>query len=198
MRRFWAAWPAAALALFLPRAAEAHNAIAGAGDFANGVLHPLTVPAHALVLVGLGLWLGQRDPRDIRLGLLLFPVLLALGLAVSGMIPPSSAHGPILLALAACAGALVALARPAPHFVNAALAGLAALAIGLDSPAEVEGWRALAERLAGTWVGAHLAVLFVAGLTTLAQKPWQMVGVRVFGSWTAACALLVLALQLRS
>jgi len=31
----------------------------------------------------------------------------------------------------------------------------------------------------------------------LARQPWQMIGVRIVGSWIAAAAIMVLALQLR-
>ena len=42
-----------------------------------------------------------------------------------------------------------------------------------------------------------LLLLNVVALTSYAQQPWLKVGVRVLGSWSAASALLVLALALR-
>jgi hypothetical protein len=43
----------------------------------------------------------------------------------------------------------------------------------------------------------HLLLLNVVALTSYAQKPWLQVGVRVLGSWSAASALMVLALAFR-
>lgn len=40
-------------------------------------------------------------------------------------------------------------------------------------------------------------MLFIAGFGEPLHKPWQRIGIRVFGSWIAASALLVLALAAR-
>lgn len=200
MRRLAAPALAAALSL-LPAAARAHSAIPGAGDFYEGLLHPLIVPAHVLVLLGLGLWLGQREAARAQRALPAFAVLLLLGLALSGFAAASEPLprllGPALLVLALAAGIAVAAAAHLPGLASAGLAAASALVLGLDSPAEAEGLRAQAISLAGTWIGVHLALLNVAGLTALAKRRWQRLGVRILGSWTAASALMVLALEFR-
>jgi urease accessory protein len=50
--------------------------------------------------------------------------------------------------------------------------------------------------LAGTGLGAVLILSYVGGIAAWLRQPWQRIGIRVAGSWTAASALLVLALAL--
>ena len=49
--------------LALPGTASAHSGFAGATGFTGGLLHPLLVPAHILVVAALGLLIGQQAPR---------------------------------------------------------------------------------------------------------------------------------------
>ncbi|MGF1610184.1 MAG: HupE/UreJ family protein [Kiloniellales bacterium] len=187
--------------LLLPATAQAHSAIPGAGDFYNGLLHPLIVPAHVLALLAIGLCLGQREAAHAQLAVPTFALLLLLGLALASIgVGEASAAAllrPTLLALVLIAGIAVAAAAALPRLASAALAAAGALALGLDSAAEAEGLRERLVTLAGTWVGAHLALLNVVGITAFARRRWHKLGVRILGSWTAASALLVLALALR-
>jgi hypothetical protein len=50
--------------------------------------------------------------------------------------------------------------------------------------------------LAGQTAGALLILMFVADFPLDPRRHWQRVGVRVVGSWTAASAVLVLALAI--
>ena len=40
--------------------AQAHVPIEGVGGFYGGLLHPILVPAHALALLALGIFIGRR------------------------------------------------------------------------------------------------------------------------------------------
>ena len=73
--------------LAIPDTASAHSGFAGATGFTGGLLHPLLVLAHILVVAALGLLIGQQAPRW--------------GRAV-----------PIVYVIAMVAGLLAALARP--------------------------------------------------------------------------------------
>ena len=48
----------------------------------------------------------------------------------------------------------------------------------------------------GTFCGASLLVLVVIEIVSRRRHHWQRIGVRVIGSWIAASAILVLALQI--
>jgi len=184
--------------LLLPGAALAHSPIPGIGGFYNGLLHPLLVPAHLLALVGLGLWLGQQPLPLIESALLSFSLLLLAGLGLAVFTPPGGgAQTSLVLGCALGVGLLVAAARPLPRYATAAIAGLIALLVGLDSAPEAAATGTRLIVLAGVGVGVHLLLLNVVALTSYAQKPWLKIGVRVLGSWSAASALMVLALALR-
>jgi len=183
--------------LLVPGAALAHSPIPGIGGFYNGLLHPLLVPAHLLALVALGLWLGQQPLPRIERALLSFSLLLLAGLVVAAFTPPRDGRTSLLLACALGLGLLVAAARSLPRYAAAAVAGLVGLLVGLDSAPDAAAMRARLIVLAGVGVGVHLLLLNVVALTSYAQKPWLKVGVRVLGSWSAASALMVLALALR-
>jgi urease accessory protein len=183
--------------LLLPGVALAHSPIPGIGGFYNGLLHPLLVPAHLLALVALGLWLGQQALPRIQDALLSFSLLLLAGLVLAAFAPPGGGQTSLLLSCALGLGLLVAAASPVPRYAAAAVAGVVALLVGLDSAPEAGGMRTRLIVLAGVGVGVHLLLLNVVALTSYAQKPWLKVGVRVLGSWSAASALMVLALALR-
>jgi urease accessory protein len=190
--------PVALLLVVLPGRASAHTAISGVGDFFGGVLHPLTTPAHLLVLLGLGLLAGQTSPLNLKTPLAVFiPVsAVALVLTTTGMI--KTVYPPILIGIALCAGVLVALEKPLPAIASGVLFSLAALALGLDSAVETGTPISIAKTLLGTWFGLILVVADIAYyLSFLTRKKWQQVGIRVAGSWLTAASLMILAFALR-
>ena len=170
--------------------ALAHDSIEGVGPFVNGILHPLSVPAHILIAIGLGLWIARQDDRRaVRLFVAAFAGALAVGLSAAGTVSIS----PLLaLCTALVAGLLAAAAWRAPAWGAAALAAAAAVSIGLDSGADEIGARI------GTWIGAQIIFLGVAALAVRLDAPWLRIGARVIGAWCAAIALLMLALAART
>ena len=162
-------------------------------SFFGGLVHPLTLPAHALALLALGLFIGQQ--RGPRLTLAAFAAGLAVGLAAIARAVGPTAAADALLVLTAVLGLLVALARPIPALATAPLAAGVGVALGLDSPPEVISITAATLMLVGTGLGAALAAAIVASLSGHLTAPWQRIGVRIAGSWIAASALLVVALR---
>jgi urease accessory protein len=188
------------LLLFLafPLEAHAHSPVKGMGDFINGLLHPLTTPAHILIVVGLGLWLGQRSPLNLKLPMLIFAPLTAAALLLSMTGIVKTVHPPFLIALALAAGTLVAMDKPLPALGTASLFTLAALALGFDSAVENGTTAAILKTLLGTWLSLVLLVVDIAIYVSLCvKKPWQKIGIRILGSWIIAISLLVLAFALR-
>jgi hydrogenase/urease accessory protein HupE len=162
----------------------------------GGLLHPLTVPAHAVALLALGLLIGQQRQGVRRVALLAFVVGLIAGLtAIALAVGPTSAAD-VLLAAAAVTGLLVALACPMPALACAALTVVTGGALGLDSPPEVIALLAATVMLIGTGLGACLVLAIVVACTSRLTRAWQRIGVRILGSWMAASAILVLALRL--
>jgi urease accessory protein len=186
------------IAVFLAAAqpALAHEVIQGVDGFYGGVLHPLLAPIHLLAVVGLGLFVGQ-PPGGQRSGLeLIFAIALAGGLAAVGFGMGETPAPLILLTTALISSIFVVIARPAPKIVGWLLAVATGASIGLDSPPDVVSIRMAWIMLIGTELGAVLVLTIVTACAARFLRPWQKIALRVLGSWTAACAILVLATRL--
>jgi urease accessory protein len=168
------------------------------GGFYGGLLHPVLTPTHALGLLGLGLLIGQHPARKRVVSLTLFALALAAGLIALALAVGETAAGTVLLAGIAASGALVAAAFRLPLLVLGALAAAMGAAIGLDSPPEVISYEKAIAMLIGTGLGATIGLGLVIVGTARMARDWQRIGVRVLGSWTAASALLAIAVRLAS
>jgi urease accessory protein len=161
-----------------------------AGAFADGLLQPLLAPAHAMLLLALGLLLGQQ--ARWTLPALAFAAALACGLLALALAIGETPAGDVVLISAAVIGLLVALALPLPAIAGAVLAAIAGLALGLNSPPQAVSLGSATAMLAGTWSGGTLMLALVTGGVRRLRRDWQ----RIVGSWSAASAILVLALRL--
>ena len=171
------------------------NTIEGLGGFAGGLLHPLLTPTHALALFGLGLLIGQQPSGQRALPQLLFAVALSAGLIALALAVGETPASAVLLAGGAISGVLVAAAWRLPLLLLGPLAAAIGASIGLDSPPEVISLQQAVLMLVGTALGAALALALVVAVAARMARAWQRIGVRVLGSWTAASALLALAVR---
>ena len=89
----------------------------------------------------------------------------------------------------------MAAAFPLPLLVVGLLAVVMGAAIGLDSPPEVISYQEALVMLIGTSLGGSIALGLVVQATARTARGWQRIGVRVLGSWTAASALLAIAVR---
>ena len=185
--------------LFLPATAQAHSPIKGAGDFINGLLHPLSTPTHILIIIGLGLLAGRQAARDLKAPLWTFAPLSALALALTTLGWIKEVYPPLLVCIALCAGVLLALGNIPPVSVVCVLFGGAALGLGLDSAAEAAGSASTIKSLLGNWISLNLLIFDLAFYVTLGgQAAWLKIALRVAGSWLIAISLMVLAFSFRS
>jgi hydrogenase/urease accessory protein HupE len=176
--------------------AAAHAVVEGLGSFQAGLLHPLLTPAHALALVALGLRVSQqkRSHRQALLILFAASLLAAVG-AIAAALAFTEATN-LLLGAALVAGLLTALARPLPFWATGFLIVAVAIGIAFDSvPQEIWAQPTLLS-LAGTILSGWLILVSIAYGAAEPRREWMRIGVRILGSWTAASALLVLALRL--
>ena len=186
------------LLLVAPGTVFAHSPMPGIGYFYGGILHPLLVPSHLLVLVALGLFVGQRGLTAMRFAYPCFLAALTAGLILAGFFPemPPSVET-VLLSFAACCGLAVALKLPTHPVLVALVALMTAFFIGADSGVADLDRRETFGALLGAGAGACILLIFCGALAELPRREWQKVLVRVLGSWCAASAALVLALALR-
>lgn len=188
--------PGLALAL-LPEPALAHGGLPGGGGFYSGAAHPFLAVEQFVALAALGLLIGAHPGPGSRAPLAVLALGLALGLAFG--LGPAIAR-PALLALTLLTGILLATALPVPLAARAALAGAIGWVVGADTDVprpEVLDLFAAGAPYAGVFVGVFLICLNAVALASIARSPVPRIAVRVAGSWAAAIALMVLALQLR-
>ena len=175
--------------------ARAEAPMGGIEGFYGGLLHPILVPAHALGLLAFGLFIGQQDARYRRAPAAIFVAALVVGLAAIMLAVGQTPAGEVLLAAGAVLGALVAIARPLPRLIGWLTAAVTGAAIGLDSPPQVISIALATVTLIGTGLGACIALAIVVGVTACLRRHWQLLGVRILGSWIAASAVLALAVR---
>jgi hydrogenase/urease accessory protein HupE len=177
--------------------ASAHSPAKGIGVFYNGMLHPYLVPGHLLVLLALGLMIGQHAPGSSRYGLPTFVAAFLASIVALSWLPIAPLPEALLLVVSLLAGLMVAVSATPGRILPILLAVVAGIVLGMNSSPEgvPPGQTGLA--LAGTVSGAVLAIVYAGGLSAwLTRFPsWPPIAVRVLGSWTSACAFLVLVLE---
>ena len=189
-------WLAALFVLALTALLGSHVEIADAEGFRAGLEHPFAVPTHVIALTACGLRAGQREPgRHDALAVVFIAALIG-GLAALALGVGETPAGDVLVAAAAIAGLLVAIGRPLSMLLEFFAVAAIGAAIALDSPPEVVSLRTANVMLIGTGLGAAILAIVVAEIAAALRGDWQRIGLRVFGSWIAASALLVLAMRL--
>lgn len=179
---------------FLPHIALAHSPIKGIGDFLNGMVHPLLVPAQVLVILALGLWYGQHQPAKNKASVLIFLFATVSGLVTSGF----SATGDVsvlLLVGASSLGLLIISGISVPQVVFILSGIFTGFIVGLDSFPEGADSKANIVSLFGSGVSIYFMLLYAMALSeSLSDRQWKIIVVRVIASWLSASALMVLAL----
>lgn len=197
-RRPLRCWPVVLLWLLLPAGAQAHSPVQGAGDFINGMLHPLLSPAHVLIILGLGFMAGRGRIAELKMPMTVFAPLSAIALLLTTTGWIKAVHPSILICIALAPAAFLALEKTPPPAVLAALFGVGALALGMDSMVEGGGPSAVAKMLLGNWLSLNVLVADIAIYVSLAgEAKWLKIALRIAGSWIIAISLLVLAFSFR-
>jgi urease accessory protein len=194
-------WIVPALAfVVLPVPAHAHMTAPGMNRFTSGLVHPWMTPTHVVILLALGLCLGQHVPLRLGPACKVFGPLSAAALALTTTGWVASVPPPLLSGIALVIAALVALDTRLPAAAGAVLLAVAAVGLGLDSGVESGTALQFVATLLGTWVSLGLGLINIAYYVSLAterRKEWIRIGMRVVGSWIVAISLLMLAFALR-
>jgi hypothetical protein len=151
-------------------------------------------PTHLLAIVAIGLLTGQGGRGGFVLTLFALGMLAgSLAIASATRETPSA---PVLLAMAAFVGVTAAAAIVLPSILINVLAFATGGALALNAPPQAIGIAAAIASQIGTGIAAIAVLVLVTSIATGAVRPWQLIGLRVAGSWIAASAILVLALRL--
>ncbi|GLP96049.1 HupE/UreJ family protein [Paraferrimonas sedimenticola] len=173
----------------------AHSPIEGVGEFYNGLLHPLLIPAHVMLLLAVGIWFSQQQKAYLPQAMIAGAVAIVIGLYCSDYVDEKTVEIlPLLTAVGV--GLLAVCSWRAPKLVVTLVTAFSLLAIGIDSgQAELFGNGKTLSHL-GTFLGS-LFLLLNFGLLSrrFSQVNWQAIGWRVLASWVTAASFLVSLLQ---
>ena len=179
----------------IPSVASAHSPIKGISSFYNGLLHPVLVPAHLLLIIALGLFFGQQNVKEQQKPLVVFLVATIIGLISAWFSIGGEIEG-YLLSGAALIGILITVNRALGQYWCSIIAAFAGFFLGMDSAQETLSGGAKFLSLLGSGNGIYLLPLYpMIFVDSFNKKNWHKIGVRIIGSWVAASSLLVLALS---
>lgn len=185
------------LALLIPDIASAHSLFKNVHNFYNGMLHPLFVPAHILMIISIGLFLGQQGPQKSLKSIALFFLMMVFGLLLAGY-SASYASESVLLLITTITGILVSVKPNISKLATAILAAVAGLFLGMDSTQDGLSGNNQFVALFGSGLGIYLFFLYPMSFAeSFSKSVWQKITIRIIGSWLAASSIMVLALSLR-
>jgi hydrogenase/urease accessory protein HupE len=189
---------AAAVLLLAPSAAEAHLVNTRLGDFYGGALHPLTAFEEVLPWLALAALAAFQGAALARWLVVVFPLSLFAGCALSQLLPSPSFIPAIAVALIAITGLSVAAAVRLPLPVLLGLAAVMGFVHGLqngqamtattDQLLFILGVTAIGYGVMTIATGA--AIAFLRGVGS-----WRPIVLRASGSWVAAVGIMVMGLQ---
>lgn len=184
------------VALTLSEPVLAHTPIKGIGNFYNGLLHPVFIPAHLLLLVATGLFLGQQGLKKVEKVLGVFAFATFTGL-IAAWFSIGTETEILVLVLSAVLGILIAISPQVSFLWCTAIVFWAGLFLGMDSAQEELSGKDKFLTLFGSGVAIYFLFLYPLALANyFNKKAWQKIAVRIIGSWISASSLLVLALSL--
>ena len=180
--------------LCLATPAGAHSPVPGIEGFYLGLLHPISTPAQALLMLGLGLLTGGLAKASARWLLIAFFTASGAGLLWTGAAMPDMAA----FAVATLASTLAALAAGRFFPAMVALVILGGLVVGAISVPEGGLFRDRLITMAGSFIGANLLLLYISGLVIIVRervsRPWIPIAFRVAAAWVAAISAMMLAI----
>ncbi len=183
--------------MLAPESAFAHTPIKGINNFYNGVLHPLVVPSHLLLLIAIGLFLGQQGMKEKQVAIMVFLAATLLGL-VGAWFSPGAPLELVMLSCSAVMGLLIALSPRLILLWCCIIGAICGLLLGVDSTQETLTGEAKFVALFGSGVGIYFFSLYPMAFADFFNKAhWKKIIIRVMGSWLAASSFLVLALALK-
>jgi len=166
------------------------------------MVHPLSTPPQLLALLALGLLLGQGWPQKFIVAWRAFALAAIGGLTLGAVGYGHSLGERALLVIALAASSLAAIAPAWVMVPGMLLAGAGGLFLGMVSTPDPGPLGAMIITIAGTYVGANLALFYATGgigwLRDRFNKPWALIGLRIIAAWIATISCLMLALNIVS
>ena len=192
----WMRYSFICIMLVMPQLVFAHMPLKGINDFYSGFLHPLFVPAHLLLLISFGLFIGQKRVSSNSTILIVYASAIVIGLLFAWFLGDEKEI--YVLYMATLMGLLVTTNLSVRLYLILFVSALVGLILGMDSAQET----LTGKNKFASFVGSGMAIYFLALYPMifaeyLQKKSWGKIGIRILGSWIAASAILVLALALK-
>jgi urease accessory protein len=169
--------------------------------FIEGFLHPLETPSHLILLIGLGVLLGQQAGAHFIRHLSLFCIAVVAGFILNNYASLHWNNQFVLLLLALLVSLLVVLRLDCRslwmQIILPSFAIGCGMMLGIDSsPIVIPGLGAdtFYNWLFGAAIGLFITVIVIAVISLLLRHLLQGIILRVLGSWIATSALFVLTL----
>jgi urease accessory protein len=188
---------ATTVAILAPSAAQAHLVDSRLGDFYGGVLHPLTAFEEVLPWLALAALAAFQGANRARWLVVVFPLSLLAGGALSQLPNPSFVPA-VTVALIAITGLAVAAAVKLPLPVLLGLAAVMGLVHGHQNGQAMTAMTDQLLFIAGvTAVGYGVMTIATGGAIAFLRGVggWRPIALRASGSWVAAVGIMVLGLQ---
>lgn len=169
--------------------------------FMQGMLHPLQTPSHILLVLSLGLLIGQQlsQKRFLLSSVILFGFSILAGLVLNRIIRLDIDIDIdielILLGLGLLISLLVIIKLPLPSLLIVFLAVISGIGLGLNSsPIIIPG---LGSTSVYNWqIGAAcsfiMGILLISLIACFISNYWQGIILRVLASWIATSTIFVL------
>ena len=166
--------------------------------FNRGLTHPFFEFEQLLALLALGLMLGLRWPKRFAASWAVFALTMLAGIVLGHFVVTIGEEVILLLFVAVLAAALAALYPTGIPTASIILCGLGGLSIGFMSMPEDGTMAATIVTLLGSYVGANLAISYIAvGVGWISERySWNglQIGFRIVAAWIAAISVIILAL----
>lgn len=181
-----------------PRTVQAHLVTSGGGPFFDGLIHFYVSPDDFLTVMALALFSGLAGKKTARVLVLTLPISWLLGTVAGMQVSNISQLDTQFVGVSMlCTGLLLGINLKLPTgwliFVGLLIGAWHGFTNGLNITATgTSGLAAIGNTLA-----ASLVALLLSAAAVSLTRSWQVIAVRVVGSWVAAIGLLVLAWQFR-
>jgi len=173
-----------------------HSPVEGVNSFYGGMLHPVAVLTHLLVLIPLCILFGQHGLATMRRCLpALWLAFIATSFAGWLMEWEMGLAQELLLCGAMLFGLVALAARNLPARMLVALAVVAGVCLGYDTDTLQIPYGEERIFLMGAGLGLAMSTVCLAGASEAAASKEGRIGARVLASWVATASLLKLALD---
>jgi len=160
------------------------------GDYYAGMFHVLSGIEYLIPLIAIGLFSGQQNKAITRKMIISFVIAMFAGVIVGYGLFEYEIFSLFCVVCFVVLGILMAVKKPLPIFLAIAISAIVGILIGLPNGAAWQRGVSPVNYMAGVLITGGILVLILAGLVVALNKKWQIIMVRVVGSWIAAIGIM--------